>query len=433
MSGALHLGDLIRVAGALRDSLSSQEAEWVAELLPAPATITVRASSPPVLPTAGRPLDRVALGQPLVERPMQTADVGRRPTRRPRQPGDLNRLLRAVEFFVPFAFPRLFAVAVLMTVCLGLIVVDDFVAVPRLAVAAATLILLVGVLVLLSLAARRWWRERQQRQRLSPIRKASAQRIETEQMSGTRSRLTAAEPVARPEDFRERSTRLPGPPSLVPAALVRAISTALAESYELSAVNVNDVVHHRATRRPGLPRPQGSRWTTRRGLDVHIDRSLAMEPFRGDVAGLQRALEGVVGANRVRVLGFDRHPGWVTTPLTMLDNELSPRATSEVLAPPGTPLIIVTDLGIAVPRSGPVTTVPEVWLAHHRRLVTAGLLPVYVVPYPMSRWPTGLESLAVVEWSEATRLARLRRIARQTRRRPGKLLGSAIPGARLSP
>jgi hypothetical protein len=280
---------------------------------------------------------------------------------------------------------------------------------------AAWIVLAVGLVVLVGRAALRWWQQRRDRSRLSALRKFTAHRLETKSVAGRGSAGAGGEPVVRPDSISERMQRPPAPGSLIPQTLQRAIVAALAETEEAALIDIAAIVRQRATRRPGQPAHRRSRWTTGRGLDLHVDRSAAMEPFRSDIAAMQRALEGVAGANRVRTLGFDRDPRWATTPLALLDDDLEPRLMDELLPPSGTPVVVITDLGIAVPRSGRVTVEASTLLEHHRKLVAARLLPVYVVPYPRSRWPSGLEGLPIVEWSEVTRLAPLRRAIRRSR------------------
>jgi hypothetical protein len=83
------------------------------------------------------------------------------------------------------------------------------------------------------------------------------------------------------------------------------------------------------------------------------------------------------------------------------------------LPAPGTPVLVITDLGITVPRSVPVRVVvttdpqitgplrePQSFLEHHDTLVQAGCDVHYLVPYPPDRWPPALADLPVVHWSD---------------------------------
>jgi hypothetical protein len=75
------------------------------------------------------------------------------------------------------------------------------------------------------------------------------------------------------------------------------------------------------------------------------------------------------------------------------------RPLAEALPPPGTPVLVVTDLGIAAPRSGSPPE-PADLLDHHRQLVQASCGVHYLVPYPPERWPARLRALPILHWSD---------------------------------
>ena len=80
------------------------------------------------------------------------------------------------------------------------------------------------------------------------------------------------------------------------------------------------------------------------------------------------------------------------------------------------PVVMLTDLGCAGPRSNPDWASPEEWARFADRARDAGTVLVALVPYPVRRVPFTLtRRMTVVPWCEDLSAARVRRILRDAR------------------
>jgi hypothetical protein len=129
-----------------------------------------------------------------------------------------------------------------------------------------------------------------------------------------------------------------------------------------------------------------------RGVQVLIDRAEAMEPFLLDVDRMLLDVELLFGIACVQRVWFrdsvwhgaGRERAWTW------GRYLSP--------PPGTPVLVLTALGIGVSGHG----VRQGWVALSRLLRARGSDVVAFVPYPSRRWPAGLSRLLnLVHWDRS--------------------------------
>jgi hypothetical protein len=112
-----------------------------------------------------------------------------------------------------------------------------------------------------------------------------------------------------------------------------------------------------------------------------------MRPFRADVAELLQALRRIIGTAIREEFYF---------------SGASDLADSYSLPPPGTTILLVTDLGIGRPPGQPRST-PEDWIAFAKPFVKSGSRVVALVPYGPDRWPRVLRHwVEIVHW-RATR------------------------------
>jgi hypothetical protein len=206
----------------------------------------------------------------------------------------------------------------------------------------------------------------------------------------------------------------PAGPSLVEPSQQRAVATLLAGRPVPGEIDLTATVAHVAARRPLTDVPRQPRWSTSLGVHLHVDVGPALEPFRSDVRRLRRSLVAIASTHGVVELGFDSDPQAFTRPRRIVGPD-GPAPLKDRLPPPGTPVLVVTDLGIAVPRSG-IPAVPAAFREHHRLVTRAGCPVQYLVPYPPARWPAALHGLPVLHWSDglgvAEVLAALRRRGR---------------------
>jgi hypothetical protein len=200
------------------------------------------------------------------------------------------------------------------------------------------------------------------------------------------------------------AARLPDPPSLfVPARTRSILVAALSVSRPEGRIDVPALVQHVArgavpTRVPRRPVP-----SLAYGVQLLVDRSPAMRPYRRDARALEADVRRVVGAARLDVLRF------AGSPWRGAGRGSKRRWTSyadDHVPPPGTSVLCVTDLGLGVPPSGPLPPPPADWLRLGRLLARRACPLVLLVPYGPARWPAPLaHALALVHWDPRTTAA----------------------------
>lgn len=135
----------------------------------------------------------------------------------------------------------------------------------------------------------------------------------------------------------------------------------------------------------------------RKGAQVLIDRGPGMTPFIRDQIFLLEQLGQIVGEDRLDVWGF------VGTPLRRAFSRDVPASTSYRLPPEGTPILLLTDLGIAAPPFETEVATPMEWARFARYARTAGGPLLALTPYPRRRWPRAVrESMTVIQWDFRT-------------------------------
>ena len=118
-----------------------------------------------------------------------------------------------------------------------------------------------------------------------------------------------------------------------------------------------------------------------RGIQLLVDTGKGMEPFARDQQELTDELRRVVGKSRVAEFRFRDCPlrGAGDGPVWTWKSYHPPS--------PGTPVVVLTDLGIGGPRFLPERSRPREWRALAERLARRNSPLVAFVPYPASRWP----------------------------------------------
>lgn len=153
--------------------------------------------------------------------------------------------------------------------------------------------------------------------------------------------------------------------------------------------------------------PQLSVRTLSKGVQLLIDNGVAMEPFRRDQMHLVGPLKAVVGASRVEEVYFSDCP-------TRGCFESQGVGTIPYALPgPGTPVLVLSDLGIGGPAlHGHRSSVLE-WIKLARQLENQGSSLIALVPYPKQRWDKRLtRSIIHVPWDRSTSLSRVLEILR---------------------
>jgi hypothetical protein len=146
--------------------------------------------------------------------------------------------------------------------------------------------------------------------------------------------------------------------------------------------------------------------TLARGCLVLADLGPGLAPFALDRQGLVETVRAVVGRDRVAVRYFEG------CPLRGVWEEGVPGDDPLVPPPRGTPVAVITDLGIARPG----LAAARAWLDFAAGLRAAGCPLVAFVPYPPHRWPAApATAFPVVHWDRGC-TARTARRAREAAR-----------------
>jgi hypothetical protein len=150
--------------------------------------------------------------------------------------------------------------------------------------------------------------------------------------------------------------------------------------------------------------PQLSIPTLTRGVQLLIDRGEGMQPFAADQAALREALVRVVGRDRTEVLYFEGSPLWGAG--------IGPKDEWPEYHTPtqGTPVVILTDLGIAQPPGAAGFAGTSDWRQFAHVLSRAGCPLLALVPYASARWPSVLSKcMTMLHWDRATTASVVRR------------------------
>lgn len=148
--------------------------------------------------------------------------------------------------------------------------------------------------------------------------------------------------------------------------------------------------------------------TLRRGAQILCDHSEAMLPFRQDETELVTRIRRVMG-DCIEVLKFACLPWRVGTGARRRWTEWTPPSR-------GTPVVLVTDLGICRTPSEMEPSDPLAWVEFAEAVTASGCPLVALVPYPQHRWPKALiGKMSIVMWDRSTTAATARR-AREAQR-----------------
>jgi hypothetical protein len=198
----------------------------------------------------------------------------------------------------------------------------------------------------------------------------------------------------------------PYQPLLQPKQAPALLGTVCATTRPTGRVDVRAAVEWLARRRPMRRLPRRDRQTLARGVQVLADAGDGLTPYARDLEEVVAAMERLVGEGLVadgwflddpaRGVGFDADLGRYEPPA------------------PGTPVLLLTDLGIgggAARRRWPRR---EHLVALARDLAAQGSPTLALVPYPPARWPVGLDrSIGLIFWDRRTTVSDVRRARRR--------------------
>jgi hypothetical protein len=150
--------------------------------------------------------------------------------------------------------------------------------------------------------------------------------------------------------------------------------------------------------------PYQSSSTIRRGAQVLIDAGPGSAPYMRDQTFLLEQIENIVGSDGVDTWDF------IGTPIKYAVSYSDPNCSNYRLPPSGTPIIMLTDLGIAAPQFNPEVTTHSEWIefAHFVRAERCPLLAF--VPFNPNRWPNALKNhIAMIQWDYKTSILTIRK------------------------
>lgn len=193
-------------------------------------------------------------------------------------------------------------------------------------------------------------------------------------------------------------------PTFTRAVVAEAMST---RAYD-GPVDIARLARDLATQRPIHELPSLPVSTLRRGAQILVDRTASMQPFQADADELAARIQEVTSQGATRLLYFDEDPAIVD------DSWPVGEGRTHELPPAGTPIVLITDLGIRGLRSGR-SRARRHWISFAIEASRHHCPVVAFVPYPPSRWPAGLDGLVMlVPWDRKTTIATAR-AARRTR------------------
>jgi hypothetical protein len=199
------------------------------------------------------------------------------------------------------------------------------------------------------------------------------------------------------------------PEPLFPARTVRGVLKALlATSNPDARVDIEKAIAILAEARPLQQWPRRLGLNMTRGAVVLVDTGPGLDPLRADVKALVEGLRNVIGSDRLRVEPFGSWPPEVS-PYREPPSDSDERFA---LPPSGTPILIVSDFGLSVPRA-----TRSIWEKFGRAIRAAGCEAIGLLPFPPDLWDPILSGVfAFVHWEHDTS-ARAARHARQSTRR----------------
>jgi hypothetical protein len=144
--------------------------------------------------------------------------------------------------------------------------------------------------------------------------------------------------------------------------------------------------------------------TLARGCHILVDVSAGMAPFTRDCWELIDAMRSVVGRELVQVFYFK------DCPIYGVETEADANRVPFQPPPRATPVLLLSDLGIAAPAFSLRPAIDEDWLQLTHQLRVAACPLLTLVPYPPQRWPRRLsKELTIIQWDRDSTAARVRR------------------------
>jgi len=198
--------------------------------------------------------------------------------------------------------------------------------------------------------------------------------------------------------------QIPMEPLFHPNWMRAILSDALSTPGFGDEIDIERIIQKISASRPLTELPRRQVPTMIRGVQLLVDCSEAMEPFARDQAMLKSALYSVVGRDKTQIRSFHG------TPLLGSGSGLRDEWKAYDPVPPGTPILVLTDLGIGNP--GPFVDRADArdWLEFADLLREYEYPLIAFVPYPEKRWPEALRTaMTILQWDRPTNSSAVRR------------------------
>jgi hypothetical protein len=191
-------------------------------------------------------------------------------------------------------------------------------------------------------------------------------------------------------------------PLLAPRQAPAVLATLCSTMRPTGRIDIGPVVEHMARRRPIRRLPRHARPTLARGVRVSADAGEGLKAFLQDRQQVVSALKLLIGEALVEV-------GW------FLDDPLGESHPGKAPAP-GTPVLLLTDLGIGGGGARRRWPKPDHLRELSRQLAAQDSPVLALVPYPPDQWPPGLSnSIGMVFWDRRTTVSDVRAARRSPR------------------
>ena len=200
--------------------------------------------------------------------------------------------------------------------------------------------------------------------------------------------------------------RPPFRPLFRPGTTRALLSTSLATPSGEGDIDLGVIIDAIVRMRPISTLPRKRLSSLRLGIQLLVDRGQGMRPFAADRDLLLDDIRAVVGRDRMELLYF------ADTPLRQVDrgDRYGHRFAYE--APPaGTPVVVLSDLGLAGRGAGRFGASAEEWLKFARLVRGAECPLLALTPYGAHRWPRTLSALMhILPWDRSTNVSAVRRV-----------------------
>ena len=185
-------------------------------------------------------------------------------------------------------------------------------------------------------------------------------------------------------------------PLLLPRWARAILSASLATSAEDGPLDIEKIVETLGKGETLPTLPTLSAPTLRRGVQLLVDQSRSMQPFMRDQVWMQDEILKVVGSDKVKIEYF------AGSPLRGAGAGLKPWPAYEP-PPAGTPVLLLTDLGICQPMLSNEWADAGEWLQFAQMVGQAKCRLIAFVPYGPSRWPRKLTRvMTLIQWDRST-------------------------------